>query len=1700
MGSLINNKTGEVIKYNKNPARSKPVVSQQAKKEAENRYQTYVEKSKPFWQTWFQDKSTNDTVVDSTTGTTIQVNKPTFLAGGVKSSAAGYVNSVGTLLDAVNQGLNTAENYSSDYASRQVQRMQESLQTGRTSDGRILTPTMRKTLESQISKYQRQATKDKPDGTFEERHPVLSSVQNTVEQTADDIAASAQRDTEAAKEGLGKFGQFMVDTGVAGTQLAGDVGLALLTGGSALVPMAVRSFGGAAQEARQSGASLGNQVAYGLGSAALSTATEKISNVAAPFRKVFGAGAADKLAGKLVKQFGESTAVKTMSKLAQTPAGKLAASALSEGSEEYVEDIFQPVLQRATYDPDASFDPSQALYDAAIGAALGGVGGAVDVAGSRESRVQSHSAPTEGASGAPVSVDTPATQTAIQSAAQPTVQPATDVMGQETKQMNGQIPQTVEDTAQTETLLDILLKGKRVDQTQANNQQFDALAERGGIGVDAGGKLYQMNPSEHIDQRNQETVRNRSVNAFQYDHPELQSYMKQAAESLIADADFSLQFPMTRSYERGMQGNKVNQSAQTSAFLREAMDETGLSRNQIIDAAQRIIHDQGQENVVAAKSVELILDRMLTDGYTTMYGETVSPNEAYISAKESIAGAAPEQTSEPLPIWDMPEAQTDGLGAADAGSVNTAYENLQAQSSRFYPEGANAARPVDVPMQDFSGRNISKSASTVMGAKAIPDDVVPMIEQLVAQGDLSYTVNTDQQAKIRAVSTIRKKGYDGAVEQFRNAVKKGTVSKDTVALGQALLNNAANAGDGNAVAELMTLYQDLSTNAGQALQAMSIFRKLSPESQLYGIQKIVDNLNESVNTKKKRSVTAADNVPVDQWMKKTGELLAKQLYKVAKPSPKKAQTVSQTILSDLRKFAKENLPDSKTATGNQRTEIDRIVDLFNNYENYQEAFESAKATIQKEYGKDAQVQSVLQDWIKSTLDYNAMFDSQIAKETGVQIQIDRDLITKFLQQQDQGGRDAVMEEIYDDIAGKVPSTWQDKWNAWRYLSMLANPRTHIRNSFGNLFFQPVRMMKNAVAAGIESGLEKAGVRIERTKSFGVSPSLYRAAWNDYSNVKDLLGGTKYDDAKSQINSRRKIFKNGVLETARTKNSAALEFEDAIFKRITYADSLTGYLRANGVTAEQLESGSVDAELLGRARDYAGKEALKATYQDRNAFSDRVVKISKDLGIVGEAILPFKRTPANILARAFDYSPAGVAKSIYDGLFKVKSGEKTAGEVIDEAASGLTGSALMALGAYMFASGMVTGAQGDDKDDKWAELLGHQGYAFEFKDGTSFTLDWLAPESLPFFMGVELMSSAGENGMDAESVWNAVKATANPMLDLSMLQSVNDLIDSVKYAEDAPLEAMIPSAIISYFSQAVPTLGGQIERSGESERMQTYTDKNSIIPTDVQYALGRASARIPLWDYQQIPYIDEWGRTESNGDPLLNAANNFLNPAYTSQVEVDAVEAELQKVRDATGDTAVFPAAAQRYVEVDGERKDLSAEEYEKYAKKLGSERYSLLQEAMQTDYYRSATSDQKAEYIADLYSYAGAVAKSSVSSYQLEDWQENASTAQQDIGVSPAEYIAMKQKYGTKYLSGDAYDKTKEAVNNGIPLETYLSYRGNTANITSDKDQNGNTIDGSKKSKVMAAINEMDLSTTEKDWLYYLSGYSESTISEAPWK
>ena len=926
------------------------------------------------------------------------------------------------------------------------------------------------------------------------------------------------------------------------------------------------------------------------------------------------------------------------------------------------------------------------------------------------------------------------------------------------------------------------------------------------------------------------------------------------------------------------------------------------------------------------------------------------------------------------------------------------YLNLVRQNGE-YDQGANAARPVLVPQRDSEGNPVSRTARTAMGTKAIPDEAIVDIQNMVLRGELSYNRVSDKSSIDRATKTIQDKGYQGALEEFRNSVSKGVVSKDIATLGQQLLINAANAGDGKTTAELLSLYAQMETTAGQAVQAASILRKLAPNDQLYAAQRTV---------------------------------------------------------SELEK------------------------------------------TIRKNY-KD------------------------------IEITIDQSLIEEFGNQTTQEGRDQVLDKIYQNVADQIPSTWKDKWNAWRYLAMLGNPRTHIRNIAGNVFFQPLRIVKDRTAAAIEAGVSLAsGGRLQRTKSFAANPALYKAAWNDWDNVRNVLSGNKYDDIRSEINSRRRIFRAKPLELARTGNSWLLEFEDTIFKRITYADALAGYLQANGVTAEQMQNNTVDANLMARARDYAGQEALRATYQDRNKVSDKVVQVANVLGPAGEAILPFKRTPANILVRGLEYSPAGLAKALTADLIQVKRGNMTGAEAIDHIASGLTGSALFALGAYLFSQGIVTSGGGDDENqDRLNELTGGQNYALNLPGGGNVTLDWLAPEALPFFMGVELMDSMGQSGNTTDSIMTALKSVSDPMLELSMLQSLNDVIDSVSFSENK-LGALASSAVVSYFTQAIPTLGGQFERTGEESRMSTYTDKALTIdlpgglpevgvPTDVQYAIGRASARIPGWDYQQIPYIDAWGREESNGPLVLRAGNNFLNPAYTSSMNVTPVDEEIQRLYTQTGDGGAVPDRPNRYITVNGERVDLSADQYVQYATERGQMQYDMLDSLINRSAYQRLTDSEKAAVISDVYQYADAVTKAEISDYKPDSWIAKA----QSSGVDPTSYILYrssledgmtlqdKDKAMTaagitgngkaRLLISENPDWADDAKEAGVTQNVFVEYKLLTSGLTGDKDAEGNTISGSKKAKVLAAINSMDIDSETKDALYYAAGYAASGIRDTPW-
>ncbi len=197
--------------------------------------------------------------------------------------------------------------------------------------------------------------------------------------TADRLADSGAKDINKAKSGLGKVGQLAVDAGVAGTQMAEDIALSPFMFGTALFPMAIRSMGSGAQEARRQGATHEQQVNYGFASGALSVATEKIGNAAGPFKKMFGKG------------FLDDVIERTMQGLNSSAAGKIALSFLEEGGEEAIEDLIQPALQmiyngKTLGGSYSELEASEILNDFLVGGILGGLGGGVEAIGNRGGR------------------------------------------------------------------------------------------------------------------------------------------------------------------------------------------------------------------------------------------------------------------------------------------------------------------------------------------------------------------------------------------------------------------------------------------------------------------------------------------------------------------------------------------------------------------------------------------------------------------------------------------------------------------------------------------------------------------------------------------------------------------------------------------------------------------------------------------------------------------------------------------------------------------------------------------------------------------------------------------------------------------------------------------------------------------------------------------------------------------------------------------------------------------------------------------------------------------------------------------------------------------------------------------------------------------------------------------------------------------
>lgn len=1459
----------------------------------------------------FMRQEANQPVLSAPSGNSVlPIKKPTALERAdsfIKSTGSGAMNAVSGIFDYMgNLPVKTAQERVS--ARDDYFRMWEQAKAN---------PALLRDKEFQSRLLQAQLTASSGYNWMDD---TLAQFDPTASSTASQMLQEQQaKSTQKLKEGMSPAASAVTDVALAGTDMALKLGLSSAMGVPFLAFMGADSGAQAGQNALNEGYSASQSATMAAGAGAITAGVESFGGIAGKW--------GDKLIGALVKSpagkaiVGKLPAnvVDYLSKLSASKVGQIAGDALSEGAEEFTEYGAQLFLENLVLDKDTPYDIKQALYNAGIGGAVGGLFGG--------GRVFAQDILPR--------ADTQNSANASSDIAPETRSPGNSNVAQKTNQkihFMQQVNEVMHGTNKGEVLEvgntpDILKRFGASDRIMTMNPTtVRKIAYPDGY---MGGKhnlgFYAL---EHLSDQLENPV----------------AVLKSATQrdSLVVFTEFL-----------DAQGNPVMvpihlDKAGRIGISNEVASMYGRGNfNKFIEEQRKLgnILFEDEKRTLQQLPVEgLQLPKMeaASDPIYSISDSSRKSNPNLDISKTNVA-PLPEVKKPTLPPndpmlqsrnWEKPKVEEPALngygkntvGAAESGGRMTNAQLVEEYGALRKGEQPRA-REIDLAAQTREGKT-SRFAQNAAESAALGDAQAEAIEQEVASGTFAYVPIADQSAVDTASGRISQYGYEQALNDFDSLLRSDKrIGKNDIALGELLIQEAAKRGDTDTVVKLVADVAALGTEMGQNVQALRILKRLSPEGRLMASQRMVQRINEQHRGKK-------------GWKDVT--------------------------------IPKENVQD-------------------------------------------------------------------------------------LLSQTTPDGMDAANDRILQAVADQMPSSWVDKWNAWRYLAMLGNVRTQGRSLAGNTVFVPARKFKNLIAAGLESALpmKERSKAILNRRAAG-DRALIEFAKGDYANVRDAILGTGKMNAASQLDQKRTIFKNngdwgtraddGILprkvraatdklwsgvEGYRKLTDWAMDQGDAIFAKSAYAESLASYMKANGLKpADMVNQFGGETQAAVQARNYAVLEAQKATYRDASKVATALSKFSrtnKATALLTEGILPFKKTPMNVLKRGYEYSPVSFLTTFTKGAYDLKTGKITATEWIDRLASGLSGTGILALGWALTKLGILTGgALEDKKEQELNELQGVQNYSVVLPGDIYYDVSWMAPVSIPLFIGSEIANMQEREGREIgiTEFMDAANKLAEPMLEMSMLDGLQSTIQAAGYS-NSPVGAIAGNAVGSYFGQAIPTIFGQAARTIDPVRRGVYVDKNEDMPAAFQrFFQSNIKAKLPFANQSLQPRLDAWGRESAPKSLPLRAFENFVSPGYISIGQTTPADKAVTDLYAATGENSILPSKVSKYVTVDGEKINYTGDQYTQIQRKRGQSANELIAKLAELPVYQELDNAGKVDAMEDIYKYTRQMAIADViPEYKPDTWVTDAYEAEKS-GLELASYLAWRASYGELKPDKDRNGKT----------------------------------------------------------------------------
>ena len=514
----------------------------------------------------------------------------------------------------------------------------------------------------------------------------------------------------------------------------------------------------------------------------------------------------------------------------------------------------------------------------------------------------------------------------------------------------------------------------------------------------------------------------------------------------------------------------------------------------------------------------------------------------------------------------------------------------------------------------------------------------------------------------------------------------------------------------------------------------------------------------------------------------------------------------------------------------------------------------------------------------------------------------------------------------------IPKEALQKLKAYRNIAMLLNPKTLGRNIVGNVAFNTIDTGSKGLASLIDRGLSK--FTGQRTR---VAPQL-----GDY--FKGGLQGAKtgYKEALQGIDTRGlgqrfdlnsgRTFQSKPMQALETVLDVGLRVPDRAFYEATFAESVQNMMKAQGLTEPT-------QEIL----EQAEREALESVFQDKTMLSDFALGLrgginrigTKDFGL-GDVLIPYAQTPANLTQQAINYSPLGALKGVYN----LSQGNQRQASL--DLARSLIGTGLIGGGYGLAKAGLTTPSQFDEnytKNKKIRENLQPLGIRPD-QIGDM----WYAP--------FQPMSSPIATGTAMAYGENPLYAGLNTVVDQPYLQGVTR---GLRDLQEGDWTKAATNVVASIPSQFVPTFAGQLAQSIDPYQRETYD------PNKLQYGLNSAIAKVPFASKTLPEKIDVTGQpierySTKGGQKLFDI---FLNPTFINKKTTDPVLSELKYIYDQTKETSHFMPSVDKkleFTDVDGNPQKivLTGREFSEYQRRLGQRMYDEFNYVMDLPEYANA--------------------------------------------------------------------------------------------------------------------------------------------------